>query len=98
MKPQILIEFGIGTKHCRLLKDIDNRKLIVKAFSKKKSYKHEVEKEFPQSEKGLKQAFSFYKDTFHIIFVNELKQNKYDSNEFIKSLDLNTFIDIYKDF
>ena len=88
MKPEILIEFGIGTKHCRLLKDIDNRKLIVKAFSKKKSYKHEVEKEFPQSEKGLKQAFSFYKDTFHIIFVNELKQNKYDSNDFINSLNL----------
>lgn len=98
MKPQILIEFGIGIKHCRLLKDVDNRKLIVKAFSKKKSYEHEIKKEFPQSEKGLKQSFNFYKETFNIIFLNELIQNKYDCNDFFNSLDIQTFIEIYNDF
>lgn len=97
MKTKIIIDFSLGLKYCRLIKDINNKKLIIKAFSKKTIYEHKIKKEFPDSEKGLNQAFCYYKESFNAIFINELTNNKVECNTFINSLNIEDIISFYNE-
>lgn len=71
MKEKIIIEYSYGLNHCRLLRDVESKKLIVKGRRIKKSrLQNTIIDEYPDTEKGRKQSFKAYKETFLKIFLN----------------------------
>lgn len=93
----IIINFNSGIQYCKLIKDTNNKKLIVKGFYKKIIYENNIKKEFPDSVNGLKQAFHYYKETFNNLFVNELIKNENYYSDFINSLNINEVFEFYNE-